>query len=247
MNGVWQFWQQADPVIRAVAALLLLMSVSAWVLIFWKGWLLQRVRGDLRRGVPAFWAATSLTDGREQLRHLDREQMLTTLVDAASAVPPPGTLEAHGLIESQLTRRLRDALHRVLDKLQFGQVLLATVGATAPFFGLLDHGALEELDVTRLHVGDPANRDIRRERPAHRRPDDDRHPVHVKRMREPDGGVPWARVHPCPWWSSEPPTGKRKRLPMAPDTSRPVSPPSSTTAIGCWVAAPSPPSSTLSN
>jgi biopolymer transport protein ExbB len=32
---------------------------------------------------------------------------------------------------------LRDALHRVLDKLQFGQVLLATVGSTAPFVGLL--------------------------------------------------------------------------------------------------------------
>ncbi|HYC65561.1 MAG TPA: MotA/TolQ/ExbB proton channel family protein, partial [Reyranellaceae bacterium] len=31
----------------------------------------------------------------------------------------------------------RDALHRVLDKLQFGQVLLATIGSTAPFVGLL--------------------------------------------------------------------------------------------------------------
>ena len=32
---------------------------------------------------------------------------------------------------------LRDALHAVLLKLQAGQVLLATVGATAPFVGLL--------------------------------------------------------------------------------------------------------------
>ena len=32
---------------------------------------------------------------------------------------------------------LRDALHAVLHKLQFGQVLLATVGSTAPFVGLL--------------------------------------------------------------------------------------------------------------
>ena len=36
-----------------------------------------------------------------------------------------------------MTRGLRDALHAVLHKLQFGQVLLATVGATAPFVGLL--------------------------------------------------------------------------------------------------------------
>jgi biopolymer transport protein ExbB len=32
---------------------------------------------------------------------------------------------------------LRDALHAVLLKLQWGQVVLATVGSTAPFVGLL--------------------------------------------------------------------------------------------------------------
>jgi biopolymer transport protein ExbB len=32
---------------------------------------------------------------------------------------------------------LRDALHLILHKLQYGQVLLATVGSTAPFVGLL--------------------------------------------------------------------------------------------------------------
>ena len=49
----------------------------------------------------------------------------------------PGSLAAAGDRSQQLTRVLRDALHRVLDKLQFGQVLLATVGSTAPFVGLL--------------------------------------------------------------------------------------------------------------
>jgi biopolymer transport protein ExbB len=32
---------------------------------------------------------------------------------------------------------LRDALHAVVGRLQFGQILLATVGSTAPFVGLL--------------------------------------------------------------------------------------------------------------
>ena len=35
-----------------------------------------------------------------------------------------------------MTRRLRDALHGVLQRLQFGQVLLASIGSTAPFVGL---------------------------------------------------------------------------------------------------------------
>jgi biopolymer transport protein ExbB len=137
MNGsAWQFWEHGDAVIRGVAVLLILMSISAWVLIFWKGWLLQRVRTDIRRAVPAFWGAPSLDRGREQLAAFDRERTLSPLLDAATATPPAGTLEAHGLIESQLTRRLRDALHRVLAQLQFGQVVLASIGSTAPFIGL---------------------------------------------------------------------------------------------------------------
>ena len=136
MNGAWQIWQQGDLVIRTVAVLLLAMSVGAWVLIFWKGWLLQRVRRDIGRAVPAFWSAASVDAGRAQLLAFDREQVLAALLDAATVVPPPGTLESHGQIESQLTRRLRDALHRVLGQLQAGQVLLASVGSTAPFIGL---------------------------------------------------------------------------------------------------------------
>jgi biopolymer transport protein ExbB len=48
-----------------------------------------------------------------------------------------GTLATAGDRGQQLTRVLRDALHGVLARLQYGQVLLATVGATAPFIGLL--------------------------------------------------------------------------------------------------------------
>jgi biopolymer transport protein ExbB len=39
-------------------------------------------------------------------------------------------------LEARLTRRLRDALHRGLAHLQFGQVILASIGSTAPFVGL---------------------------------------------------------------------------------------------------------------
>jgi biopolymer transport protein ExbB len=136
MSGLEHFWSQGDAITRGVAALLLLMSVSAWVVIFWKGWLLRRVRVDIERAVPAFWAAPSLDAGRQQLAAFDREGVLRPLLAAATATPPPGTLEAKGHVDSQLTRRLRDALHSVLAQLQFGQVLLASIGSTAPFIGL---------------------------------------------------------------------------------------------------------------
>jgi len=136
MDGLSQFWAQSDAIARLVVALLLAMSVSAWVLILWKGWILQRARRDIARAVPAFWAADALSAGRARLNGLDRERVLLPLVDAATTEDAAGTLATRAAPESQLTRRLRDALHRALAHLQFGQVLLASIGSTAPFIGL---------------------------------------------------------------------------------------------------------------
>ena len=136
MSGLEHFWERSDSVGRAVALLLLAMSVSAWVVILWKAWVLRRAVGDIARAVPAFWDASSTDDGRQRLAALDRERVLLPLLDAASLRPTAGTLETSGQLPSQLTRRLRDALHRGLAHLQFGQVLLASVGSTAPFVGL---------------------------------------------------------------------------------------------------------------
>ena len=136
MTGFLDFWAQSDGIARAVVLMLLLMSICSWVLILWKGWVLRRAGSDIARGVPAFWDAATLEDGRARLASIDREQVLLPLLAAATASPAAGTLESAGLAESQLTRRLRDALHRGLAHLQFGQVLLASVGSTAPFVGL---------------------------------------------------------------------------------------------------------------
>lgn len=136
MTGLWRFWDGSDGVGRAVALLLLVMSVSAWVVILWKAWVLRRAATDIGRAVPAFWRADSWREARDSLAALDRERLLLPLVTAAVAAPTAGTLESVGRRESQLTRRLRDALHRGLAQLQFGQVLLASIGSTAPFVGL---------------------------------------------------------------------------------------------------------------
>jgi biopolymer transport protein ExbB len=136
VDGLAAFLDKTDGVGVAVAALLLLMSISAWVVILWKAVVLRRAHADIQRAVPAFWDAANLDEGRARLAGLDRESVLLPLVDAALHRPAGGTLETRAHIDSQLTRRLRDALHRGLAHLQFGQVLLASVGSTAPFVGL---------------------------------------------------------------------------------------------------------------
>jgi biopolymer transport protein ExbB len=115
---------------------LLLMSIGAWALIIWKTLVLRRAMGDLNRAIPAFWDAASLDEGRARLSGLDREGLLSLLVDAARQVPAGASLATQGAADSQRTRRLRDALQQGLGHLQFGQVVLASIGSTSPFIGL---------------------------------------------------------------------------------------------------------------
>ncbi len=131
-----QLFSQADAIGRAVALLLLVMSVASWVVILWKSWLLRRASADVARATAAFWQSPSLAEAHQRVSGFDREQLVVPLI-AATEAQPPGSLASAGDRGQQLTRVLRDALHAVLDKLQFGQVLLATVGSTAPFVGLL--------------------------------------------------------------------------------------------------------------
>ena len=131
-----QLFFQGDAVTRFVALLLLAMSVASWVVILWKGWLLRRARVDVARGTAAFWQSGSVAEAQHKVAAFDRERLVLPLI-AATEAQAPGLLGAAGDRSQQLTRVLRNALHQVLDKLQFGQVLLATVGSTAPFVGLL--------------------------------------------------------------------------------------------------------------
>ena len=127
---------QGDAVSWLVGVLLLIMSVASWVLILWKSWLLLRASRDVSRSTAAFWQSASLADAGQRLQAFDRESLVLPLIDA-TRLSASATLAGAGERSQQLTRVLRDALQQVLHKLQYGQIVLATVGAIAPFVGLL--------------------------------------------------------------------------------------------------------------
>jgi biopolymer transport protein ExbB len=127
---------QGDAVSWLVGVLLLIMSVASWVLILWKSWLLLRASRDISRSTAAFWQSASLADAGQRLQAFDRESLVLPLIDA-TRISASTTLAGAGERGQQLTRVLRDALQQVLRKLQYGQIVLATVGAIAPFVGLL--------------------------------------------------------------------------------------------------------------
>ncbi len=127
---------QGDALSATLALALLAMSVASWTVIFYKAWLLHRVSADVAHGKAAFWQARDVQQGIQALASVERSPVLLPLAQANQQLIP-GTLGAQGDVSAQRTRVLRDALHGVLHRLQSGQVLLATVGSTAPFVGLL--------------------------------------------------------------------------------------------------------------
>ncbi|PUE53781.1 flagellar motor protein MotA [Limnohabitans sp. Rim8] len=127
---------QGDALSATLALAMLAMSVASWTVIFYKAWLLHRVSADVVNGKAAFWQARDVQQGIQALTAVERTAVLLPLAQANQQLMP-GTLGAQGDVSAQRTRVLRDALHGVLHRLQSGQVLLATVGSTAPFVGLL--------------------------------------------------------------------------------------------------------------
>ncbi|CAN7184695.1 MotA/TolQ/ExbB proton channel family protein [Variovorax paradoxus] len=140
--SVLELLTQGDGVSRSVAALLLAMSIASWVVILWKAWLLRGGTRDVLRSIAAFWQSATLADAQQRLQAFDRAMLVGPAVsairNAAATDAGDSTLGATtGDPNQRLTRALRGALHGALRRLQSGQILLATVGATAPFVGLL--------------------------------------------------------------------------------------------------------------
>ena len=138
--GGFQWWHQGDAVTQGTALLLLAMSVASWMAVLWKLRLWWRVRADLPRALAALWQASSLELAVQRLPAFDREGLVQPLLLAAQIATVSSSetaLATQAHRSAQLTRSLRAALQSAVDRLQAGQILLATVGSTAPFVGLL--------------------------------------------------------------------------------------------------------------
>lgn len=139
-TGVIHYLRSGDAVTQALAWLLLAMSIVSWCFMLVKAWIVVRARHNAPRASAAFWHAPSLSDGVSALRRADAERVFTPLAEAALQsleADVPGALLARVDRADRVMRSLRQALHRSRRRLEFGQVLLASIGSTAPFVGLL--------------------------------------------------------------------------------------------------------------
>ncbi|GAU02919.1 MotA/TolQ/ExbB proton channel family protein [Burkholderia stabilis] len=139
-TGVVHYLESGDAITRAVAYVLLAMSVASWCFLFMKAWLLVRAKRQGPRALAAFWRAPSLDAGIAALAGADRERVFVPLAEAARDAADdhdPAALAARVERSERVLRALRHAMLRSQRRLEFGQVLLASIGSTAPFVGLL--------------------------------------------------------------------------------------------------------------
>lgn len=134
--NLWSLLTQGDGVLRAVSILLLVMSVFSWVVILYKSVLLHVAQRDLALCQACLLQAADWQQAQGQWQDADRWQLFSALLTAVHT-RSGGALATSMALEAQLTRSLREALHSIRARLQWGQDGLATIGATAPFVGLL--------------------------------------------------------------------------------------------------------------
>ncbi len=138
---------------------LVVMSALAWywtVINFIKN---VRLKGQADRVTSAFWETTNAQDAIRLMEEQPRNEPFSKIaLDAAQAAAHHQRSEGSKLAESLsrsefVDRALRQAVTRESSKLQAGMTVLATVGATAPFVGLLGtvwgiYGALIRIGAT---------------------------------------------------------------------------------------------------
>jgi biopolymer transport protein ExbB len=132
-----RYWAQGDALSHAVTLLLLAMSLLSWVCILAKGLGAWRLRGAAR-AVDAFWAAPQFDDGIALLRLADPDAIYLALPLQGAARAATGASVAGAMSAAeQVTRVLRQEITRSTHRIESGLTLLASIGATAPFVGLL--------------------------------------------------------------------------------------------------------------
>ena len=133
--GFWEAMEQGGPIAWSILGVLVIMSVGSFYILITK--LLEqgkifRQHKDVR---GKFWQAPSLKEGASRL---EKNSAWRQVVDDGLAAEEQhgkmtDSLEAHDWLHGSLARSEAS----INSKLSGGLPFLATVGATAPFVGLL--------------------------------------------------------------------------------------------------------------
>jgi len=133
--GFIQAMEQGGPVAWSILTVMVIMSVGSFYILFTKLFEQNKIMKQYKTVQTQFWRAPSLKEGATKLEKDGAWRQLAD--DAVKAQEDHGkmtdALESHDYMHGSL-QRSEDSINAVLSG---GLSFLATVGATAPFVGLL--------------------------------------------------------------------------------------------------------------
>jgi len=138
--GLGALIAQGDIVARAILLILLIMSLLTWFIMFTKFFDQRRQR---KQGIAAekeFWSSSSLTDAISKLKGTSNPfRALAETGKQAYEYHETNKSRLSGAIGTSewITESLQRTADTVISRMQSGLPVLASVGATAPFVGLL--------------------------------------------------------------------------------------------------------------
>ena len=141
--GFGHFLSQADGVAKAILVLMALASATSWYLIVTKLWTYTRARRRSARFLDFFWNAPSLDVVAAKVEQQHPDEPFSHLVYHGIAASRHherhggNRLNEAGSASDFVTRTLRKTIDEETASLESGLTVLASVGATAPFVGLL--------------------------------------------------------------------------------------------------------------
>ena len=136
--GLLHLWSQGDWVTRAVALLLLGMSLASWMVILMKALDLRRHAAQARK-IESFWHAADFADGLNKLGTDPANPFRNLALEGREAAAHHNAQpQLHDSLDASewVTRSLRNSIDEATSRLQAGLAILASVGSTAPFIGL---------------------------------------------------------------------------------------------------------------
>ena len=133
--GFVQAMEEGGPIAWSILTIMIIMSVGSFYILFTKFFEQQKVMNQYKDVRGSFWRANTLKEGSTKL---EKNSAWRQLVDDAVTADEKhaklnDSLEAHDWLHGSLER----SEHAIMAKLNGGLSFLATVGATAPFVGLL--------------------------------------------------------------------------------------------------------------
>jgi biopolymer transport protein TolQ len=131
---------QASWLVKGVMLILLLASVSSWVIIFRKRQVLNKAEKDADGFEEKFWSGTDLSALHESITTGHRktdgmEKIFESGFSEFLRMRQQGRMGPNAMVEGA-QRAMRIALTRETEELELRLNFLATVGSTSPYIGL---------------------------------------------------------------------------------------------------------------